>query len=327
MSSSGAFTKFKKLMLDNTLAFVVLLFLSFFMLYLLPGSQVDLLVDNDLNIGNQKAFEDALSKKMGLDKNVWMQFIDWCLNVVKGDFGYSYIHAAPVKILVFDAIRWTLTLVLLSVPVSLIIGVSLGIFAGSHSKTRLSKSIFGLITFVSSVPSFVIALVILTIFAFNLNWFPSDGGGMSLEARITGESKWLDIIWHGALPLIAVSFQASLRYFYLSYGLSEQISKRPFIFFAKMRGIKGSRLFYSWYLPNTIPEVMSKLSSTLPGIISSMIFVEIVFSYPGAGSLMLDAINNRDYVLLQGCLVIIGSSVLILNTVLDMTSAVLADRG
>ncbi|MCB5163191.1 ABC transporter permease [Marinomonas algarum] len=327
MSNDSFYSKLKKLMLDNALAFLALLFLRFFMLYLLPGSQVDLLIDNDLNVGDNSVFVESLTQKLGLDKSVWGQFFDWSAKILQGDFGYSYIHASPVSTLVFEAIVWTLALVVLSIPISLIMGVSLGILAGSHGDNKISKILFGLMTLISSIPSFVIALILLTIFSFNLNWFPSDGGGMSLQARITGEAQWVDIIWHGFLPLIAVSFQASLRYFYLSYGLSEQVSRRPFIFFAKMRGVRGTRLYFSWYLPNIIPEVLSKLSSTLPGIISSMIFVEIIFSYPGAGSLMLDAINNRDYALLQGCLVIVGGCVLILNTALDLASVALAERG
>ncbi|MEI8632090.1 ABC transporter permease subunit [Vibrio sp. PP-XX7] len=106
----------------------------------------------------------------------------------------------------------------------------------------------------------------------------SDGwGGVSLESRITGTVSIPDVLWHGVLPLIALSFHGSIRYFYLAYGLARQIRKRPFISYARIRGVKGIRLLWHWFLPNAMPEIVSRLSSSLPGMVSATMFIEVIF--------------------------------------------------
>lgn len=315
------------LLYDNCLALLLLLIFSFIMMHFLPGNQVDVMLSNDFNSEVSSADYDGLMNVAGLDKPVWMQFFNWMISVIKGHLGYSYIYSASVSSLILNAIPWTLMLIILSLPLSLLSGTLLGLTAGMNADKFGSKLIFSLVTLISSLPGFVIALLLLSLLGFYFNWFPCDGGAMSLEAKITGEKILSDILWHGALPLLALSVQGSIRYFYLAYGLALQIQRRPFIFYAKMRGIKGVRLLWYWFFPNAMPEILSRLSTSLPGMVGATIFVEVVFSYPGAGSLMLDAINNRDYVLVQGCLLMIGGVVLVCNTVLDLFSRVLAERG
>jgi len=313
-------------LLGNLPALAVLLIGSFLLLHSLPGSQVDALLSSDLGINLNAEAHTRMRAELGLDRPLWQQFGSWLGDLLQGDLGYSRLHAAPVAAVLADALPWTLALVLISLPLSLLLGALPGLLAGMAAQRRSARLLFALITLLSSLPGFVIALLLLSLFGFTLGWFPT-GGGISLEARLSGQVTLTDLAHHALLPLLALSLHGSVRYFYLAWGLAQQISRRAFIRHARLRGIRGAGLLWHWYLPNAMPELLSRLSSSLPGILGATLFVEVVFSYPGAGALLLDAINNRDYPLLQGSLLLIGSIVLLGNSLLDLITTTLTDRG
>lgn len=311
---------------DNLLAAAMLLLFSFMLLQYLPGNQVDALLTSD--IGRAISSEDYANttQRLGFDRSALHQFGDWLTELLQGNLGYSILHRAPVSEVLSDALPWTLTLVLLSLPISLLLGAFIGLLTGMHPQRKPSQLAFTLMTLLSSLPSFVVALLLLNLFAFTLGWFPT-GGGVGLSARLSGKNELLDLIWHAALPLTALCLHGCIRYFYLAYGLAQQIGQRAFIRYARQRGITGWHLLRHWYLPNAMPELLSRLSSSLPGMVGVTVFVEVVFSYPGVGSLLLDAIHNRDYLLLQGALLLTGLMVLVGNTFLDLLTTVLTVRG
>jgi peptide/nickel transport system permease protein len=311
---------------DNLIALGVLVTASFLLLHTLPGNQADALLISD--IGSEISHQDyaRVEARLGLDQPLLIQFGNWLGGILQGDMGYSELHAAPIFDVLMGALPWTLGLVLLSLPLSLFTGAATGLLAGIKPEKKSSRIILGMMTLLSSLPGFVVALLLLSLFAFTLGWFPT-GGGVSLMTRLSGQVNLLDLIHHALLPLFALSFHGSVRYFYLAYGLAQQISQRPFIRYAQLRGVHGARLLWRWYLPNAMPELLSRLSSSLPGIVGASLFIEVVFSYPGTGSLMLDAINNRDYPLLQGALLLTGALVLMGNTLLDLLTTILTERG
>lgn len=313
-------------LVDNLLAATFLLLFSFILLLYLPGNQVDALLTNDIGIAINAEDYANTTERLGLDRPVLYQFGDWLTRVLQGDLGYSMLHGAPVSEVLSEALPWTMTLVLLSLPTSLLLGAFIGLLTGMHPKRKRSQVAFTLMTLLSSLPSFVVALLLLNLFAFTLGWFPA-GGGAGLSARLSGKNELADLIWHGILPLTALCMHSCVRYFYLAYGLAQQIGQRAFIRYARQRGISGWQLLRHWYLPNAMPELLSRLSSSLPGMVGVTVFVEVVFSYPGVGSLMLDAIHNRDYLLLQGALLVTGLMVLTGNTLLDVITAGLTARG
>ncbi len=315
------------LIFDNIIALFLLLTFCFVLIRLLPGNQVDILFNTDVGLEmNQDAYSSMLNR-LGLQYSIFDQFISWAKKVLSGDLGYSYIHSASVTSIIASSLFWSLLLVVISLPISIIIGSLSGIYIGLKSERRMSRTIYMLVTILSSIPGYVIALLLLSYFGFYLQWFPSDGGAMSLLARIDGTIDVIDIIHHAILPVLSLVVLGSFRYFYLSYGLSIQIKNRPFVFFAIQRGIKGFHLIRYWIFPSALPEILSRLSSTIPGVITSTIFVEIVFSYPGTGGILIEAINNRDYALVQGTLFVIGCVILLLNTVIDIISAKMSERG
>lgn len=315
-----------KPLLDNALALILLLILSFVLLQSLPGNQADALLSSDIRPDISDEDYRQAEVRLGLNKSLPEQFMEWVSGLIQGDMGYSLLYSAPVVEVLMGALPWTLALVVIALPLSLIIGSLLGLLAGIAPAQTVSRMLVGLVTLLSSLPGFVVALLLLSLFGISLGWFPT-GGGISLQAKLHGSFAIIDWAYHAFLPVLALSLHGSVRYFYLAYGLAQQVGRRPFIQHARIRGVRGWRLLWRWYLPNAMPELLSRLSSSLPGVVGASLLIEVVFSYPGSGSLMLDAINNRDYQLLQGGLLLTGSIVLLGNTLLDLVIAVLTNRG
>jgi peptide/nickel transport system permease protein len=315
-----------KPLLDNTLALALLLIVSFVLLHSLPGNQADALLSSDIRPDISADDYAQVQTRLGLDQSRLDQFITWLGGLLQGEMGYSFLYSAPITEVLMGALPWTLALVLMALPISLISGSLLGLLVGMAPTQTNSRLLVGLATLFSSLPGFVVALLLLSLFGFALGWFPT-GGGISLEAKLRGSFDLIDWAHHALLPVLALSIHGSVRYFYLAYGLAQQIGRRQFIQHARLRGIRGWRLLWRWYLPNAMPELLSRLSSGLPGVVGASLLVEVVFSYPGSGALMLDAIHNRDYQLLQGGLLLTGSIVLLGNTLLDFVTAALTNRG
>lgn len=312
--------------INNLLASLFLLLFSFVLLHSLPGNQADVLLNRDIGPAVSLADYQYTRHQLGLDQSLLWQFGHWLKQVCQGDLGYSIVNAAPVWNLIRSALPWTLALVSLSIPLSLLLGGLVGLIAGMTDLHRSGQWLLTLMTALSSLPGFVIAFLLLALLGFQLDWFPTHGGE-SLLAGVTHRPQLTDRLWHGVLPLLALTLHACVHYFYLAYGLAQQIRNRPFIQSAQLRGIHGIRLLWRWYLPNAMPELLSRLSSSLPGTLGATILVEVVFAYPGIGNLMLATIQSRDYVLLQGIVLVTGLLVLFGNTLLDLISTALTDRG
>lgn len=315
-----------RLLLNNLLAFCLLILLAFVLLRWLPGDPVDVLYSGDITRGIGAAEREVLRESLGLAGSIWSQGWQFLQQLAQGNLGYSVHHAAPVSALLFASLPWSLALVLLSVPLALILGVLPGLLAGSQAHKLLDYWLLVFAAGLSSLPSFALALVLSSIFAHQLGWFPLSGGA-TLFADYSGWQRILDYLWHGWLPLLVLAAHGALRFFYLSRGLAQQLSQRPFIAAAKASGLNQWQLLRHYYWPNAWPELLTRMTGVLPSVLGSTLFVEVVFSYPGIGQLLLDAIYNRDFPVIQGVMLTVGLIILITNSVIDLFVYQLSKRG
>lgn len=315
-----------RLVLSNVLAFFMLVFLTFILLRWLPGDPLDVLYSSDIARSVSFAEREAMRETLGWDGSIWVQGWHYIHELVQGNLGYSIHHAAPVSDLLLASLPWSLALVLLSAPLGLLLGVTPGLIAGSKANTHLDHWLVVLAAIFSSLPSFALALLLSSLFAHQLGWFPLSGGA-ALFASYSGWQWLTDYIAHGFLPLIVLASHGALRYFYLTRGLAQQLSQRPFIKTAKARGLSQWQLIRHYYWPNAWPEVLTRMTGVLPSVLGSTLFVEVVFSYPGIGQLLLDAIYNRDFPVIQGALLTLGFIILLTNSLIDLMVHQLSLRG
>lgn len=315
-----------RMVLDNVLAFGLLLLTVFTLLHFLPGDPLDALYSSDLAVKVDAVEQQKIKASYGLSGSTIERMVVYLQHVLSGDLGFSLVHAAPVSQIIAQSLPWSLALVLLSVPLSMLLGITPGLWAGSTSNPRVDRRLVAVSAFLSSLPSFTLALLLLSVFAVQLQWFPIAGAEQPFS-MLSGWRLWLDRFWHAVLPVLVLSLHGALRFFYVSRGLAQQLRERPFITAAQARGVGRLRLLTRYYWPNAFPDILTRMTGVLPSVLGATLFVETVFSYPGIGQLLLSSIYSRDFPLIQGVVISFGGVILLTNTLIDLMVLRLNHRG
>jgi peptide/nickel transport system permease protein len=306
--------------------FLLIALLTFLLPRLMPGDPLDLLLSSDLARQLTPVEAEVIREQMGLTGS-WPRQLGSCLlSLATGDLGYSLQHAAPVADLLSRALPWTLLLIACALPLYLVIGVAAGIEAGRATGSAFDRASTALATFLASIPPFAAAVLLLL--AFGIVWpvLPISGAEPIFPAE-TLATRMVDIASHAVLPASALAFHEVVRIYFLARAEAAALSQRPFVANAKARGIRGARERVHYYGRNLLAVLLARLSDSITSMFGAVLFVEVVFSYPGVGRLIYDAVLDRDYVLLQGAVLGLSAFVLVLNWVVDTAALALASRG
>lgn len=313
--------------LINRLAvFALLVALAFALPRLMPGDPLDVLLSEDVSRELTAPEIADLREQMGLSGSPARQFARYLAALAQGDLGYSHRHAAPVSDLLARALPWTALLFLGATPIFLLGGLLAGTMAGRRPHGPADRIATAAITLLASIPPFVAALGLLL--AFGILWpvLPVSGAE-PLFPSDNPLTRAADIARHAVLPCLALAAHEIVRIFLLARGEAASISHRPFLTNARARGIAGWRLWLNYYGRNMLPVVLARLSDSVTALVGVVLYVEIVFAYPGIGHLIYDAILDRDYMLLQGAVIGLAVFVLVLNGLIDLAVTLLAERG
>ena len=314
---------------NRLVVLVIIVGLTFLLPRLLPGDPLDLMASPDA--ARSLTVEEAkrLRVVMGLDGTWLEQFLAYLQRLATGDLGYSLQHAAPVGAILAKAMPWTALLIGLSLPIFLIVGVGTGIEAGLRRHSAIDRGLTSAMAVVGSLPPFAWAVFLLIGFAIAWPVFPSAGA----EPLFPAANWWVrttDVLRHAALPAIALAMHEVVRYFFLARGETIVLTARPFMVNARargVRGVRGWRLRHNYLFANMRAPLLARLSDSVTGLVTAILFVELAFSYPGVGQVIYLAILQRDYSLLQGAVLMLSAMVLLINWVVDIAAANLADRG
>ncbi len=313
-------------LIDRTAVFAGLVALTFFLPRLIPGDPLELLLSADAARMLKAEEIETLRERYGLSGSWLDQFMRYLDALAHGDLGFSLRHASPVLDLLLGAAPWTLLLIAGAMPVYLLAGLCGGIEAGQSPHSARDRLITGAMIVVASVPPFAAAILLLL--AFGVVWplFPVS----SAEPLFPPDdflARGLAIARHAVLPVTALALHEIARFFFLARGEAVGLSARPFILNARARGISGWRLRLHYYGRSVVPAALARMGDSITTLFGAVFFVEVVFSYPGIGTLIYTALLERDYVLLQGAMLGMALVVLALNWVLDALVTSLATRG
>lgn len=312
--------------LSRAFIFVLIMVLMAVLPRLLPGDPFELLMSSDYVQGMDEDAQARLRDRLGLDAGLWSQVIRDLSAMAHFDLGYSPLHGAPVQEVLFSALPWTLLLVACATPVFLGIGVGLGIEAGRVPGSRTDNILSVVMTFIAALPAFVTALLLLLIFAITLKLFPLGGA----EPFFPQSGFWpraRDIAWYGTLPALALAKHEIARYFFIIRGEAVQLTRRPFMTNARGRGVSGLTERYRYFGLNLLPVILSRLGHSTSTLLGAVLYVEVVFSYPGIGKLMHQAVLDRDFALLQGAIAVLAALILLVNWLFDVLVELLTKRG
>lgn len=308
---------FKNHYLDYFITFIILLFLSFYLPRLIPGNPVDAILGGGEGVVNiTEELRSEVSIRYGLDKPLYQQFTIYVSNIIKMDFGYSYVYSRPVIEIILASLPWTLLLVLSSVFFSTIIGVCLGIESAYKYNKRFDKLSVGLLMSSSGFPQFFIGILLLIIFGINLGWLPSSGG-RSPFSDFEGIHYIIDVGKHLVLPMLTIIFTEVSGVFMLSRSSSIMVIQKPYFLMAKARGLSKWTMKYSYIGRNILLPVINHIGMRLGKVLVGELMVEVVFSYPGLGSLLYNSVSSRDYPVIQGLFVLVAIMTLITSSLTE----------
>ena len=271
----------------------------------------------------QKAWE----AKFGLEKPLWQQYLNYLYDVMHLDFGYSLAYfPARVKDQIASALPWTIGLFGVATIIAFLLGSLSGALLAWPKAPRCLQYILPLVLTLSAVPYYLLGLVLLFLFAFTIRWFPLSGGySIGVIPEFSFDFIW-DVLHHSFLPGIAM-FLTGVGFWALQMrGLMVLGLEENYITFAEAKGLKGSRIFFRYAVRNVLLPQVTALAIALGQVISGAILVEVVFGYPGLGTLLLKAVSGFDYNLISGIVFIIILIIAISTLIVDLICPLLDPR-
>ena len=290
--------------------------LVFFMIRLVPGDPIAAMLADS---GSPEARE-AMIRRLGLDQPLIVQFWKWFTGVLQGDFGASiYGSNQPVANILMAALPKTLSLAFLSFMVALIIAVPAGIISATrkNSAADVGVSLFAFLGL--SMPDFWLAIILIIVFAANLQWLPAIGYAPISE----GFWLWLS---HLILPAIAIGtgFSAIIARMIRSSML--EVLQADYIRTAASKGLRQKIILMRHAFPNALIPVITVIGIAFALLISGAVVVENVFSIKGLGRVLIQGIQNRDYPVVQGAVLLVSAFFVLSNLVVDLLYAVIDPR-
>lgn len=304
------------------LAVIFSVLINFVLVRLAPGDPIAVMAGIDNPNPEMIA---ALTAKHGLDKPILVQFGKYLLNVLQGDFGYSYRNNLPVVELVGARIIPTLLLSLTSLAIAVIVGCTMGLRAARKKNSVFDRIFSNLSYILDAMPSFWLALMLMLLFATTLGWLPT-AGMVDVRANYTGAAKAADILMHMILPVSCLTLLSTPAYYRIMRSSALQVMNEEFVTLYRAAGMSEKVIFRKYVLKNSILPVVTMLGMSLAYSLAGVALVEIVFAWPGMGRLLLDSINKRDYVLLSGIYLMLSMAIAVVTVVLDAVYAWLDPR-
>lgn len=300
--------------------------INFFLPRMMRGDAVDQYLARNRNVSPEAA--DALRALLGLDtdKTLLQQYLDYWGLLLHGDLGISLLHGMrPVTEVITAALPWTIGLVGFATIVSFAIGTIGGAIVGWRRGSRLDVLV-PITTFLSTIPYFWLGLLAIALFSVNLQWFPI-GKAYGVGMRPGWDLEFIgQVIHHGALPAITIVI-ASLGGWMLGMrNMMLTVLDEDYIMVAQAKGLPNKRVLWRYAARNAVLPQIQSFALSIGFIVGGTIVMEMVFSYPGVGKLLLDATNAKDYALMQGVFLVITLSVLVANLLADLAYAFLDPR-
>jgi peptide/nickel transport system permease protein len=319
-----------------TIPVVVLIsFLVFLLIHAAPGDPADLLLSDEAS-----AADIAEARhRWGLDQPIYVQYIRFLANIMSGDLGISFKYADPVISLIGERLPATVELAMASLLIALIAGVPLGVWAGAKPNSWADNlgSTFGF--FGISMPSFWLGIMLILIVSGHFNWLPSSGrntygvtqgdasGFYIIKNLVAGDLKpaW-DGIKHIVMPAIALGTGMMGLVMRVTRSSVLEIMSEDYVRTARAKGLGENSVLWRHVLPNALVPVITVVGLELGTLLSGSIIVETVFAWPGSGSLLIAAIQSRDYPLITGTVLTYTVAFVAINFAIDMLYAVIDPR-
>ena len=287
------------------------------------GNPIDTLIGQDVD----QVDRARIIAQLGLDQPLWRQYISFLASAMHGNLGNSFVYNEPAIKLIMQRLPATLELAIAALLIAVVVGLPVGLLAGLKPKHPLSKAVMAGSILGFSLPTFWVGLMLIMAFSVTLGWLPASGRGQTVEFL---GAQWSFLTWDGLkhmlLPALNLSlFKISLVIRLTSAGVRETLPL-DYIKFARAKGLSPFRIIGVHVLRNILIPLVTVLGLELGSTIAFAVVTESIFSWPGAGKLILDSINALDRPVIVGYLIVIVCLFISLNLIVDILYRLLDPR-
>ena len=301
--------------------------INFFLPRMMPGDPISALIASKQGqITPEQA--ESIRVLFGLDnqQSLWQQYVNYLNQILHGNLGIAFSQfPTPVSQIIRDTLPWTLGLVGLSTIIAVVIGTSVGTYIGWRRGTK-ADIVLPITTFFSSVPYFWFGLVAILLFSVTWKIFPSSKG---YQPGLVPSWNWefiSSVLYHVALPAITIVLSSVAGWILGMRNMMVTVGSEDYVTVAQAKGLSERRVMVSYAARNAVLPQISSFALALGFVVGGTLIMEMVFSYPGIGYALFEAVQAKDYPLMQGCFLVITLSILVFNLIADVVYAFLDPR-
>lgn len=302
--------------------FLAVIVLNFLLPRLLPGNPIAYLTgmaEEDLTPAKVEYYREALH----LDENIFVQFGYYLQSLVDGTLGYSFKKEAVVSRLILERLGYTLQITLPAVVLSTVIGLVWGLHCGYKKEGKTDRISTASLIVLNTVPTYLIGLVLIILCCFENKWLPYTG--LNTPGITSGSfTYFLDRVGHLFLPVLTLTAATVPSRFLLMRNTASKIAEEKYVLYAKARGLSPTKIKFGYMLKNIAQPFLSMVGMSVSICVGGSLVVENIFSIPGMGSLLNQAVSTLDYPLMQGIL-FVTTGIMVISIVVTDTVCILID--
>lgn len=279
----------------------------FTLVRLIPGDPAAIML-GDLAMPEQI---EAMRRELGLDQSILRQFLIWAGNVLHGDLGRSIINDEPVLPLVVSRFFVSAQIVVVAVILASLIAVPAGVIAAWRQNSVTDLMLIGVATLLLSIPSFWLGLLLLLFFGLKLGWLPVLGYVSVTENLVDG-------LLYLVLPVMTLVIHEMGVLIRMARASALEVMRLDYVTHARSKGLSESAVLWRHVFKNSFGPTWTMIGLILGNLLGGIAVIETVFTVPGLGRLMIDGIFSRDYPIIQGCLLFVAISYVVVNLIVDL---------
>jgi peptide/nickel transport system permease protein len=288
---------------------------SFLLVHLVPGDPAMVMLGSDATPQQIQ----SLRTQMGLDRSLPEQFVLWLREILRGNLGESFFLGRPVTQALMERLPATLQLALLSLLFSLLLGIPAGILAAVRQNTWWDQVVMAIAIGGISIPSFWLGLALILVFSVQFGWLPSGGYAPLWEEFGRGLRTLI-------LPAVSLGLMQAALIARMTRSSMLEVLRQDYVRTAKAKGLDWWRVTLRHALKNAMIPVITTVGTAFGVLLGGAVIVEIVFTYPGLGRLVVLAVQRRDYPLVQGALLLTSLMYVLVNLAVDLLYSVFDPR-
>jgi peptide/nickel transport system permease protein len=294
----------------------------------LPGDPFGYVGEGDSQLESRYPAEtiERYTDYVGDGSLSWSELGRYLSKLAAGDLGYSLRYGAPVSEVIAARLPWTIGLALGATVLALLIGTSIGVASAVRRGRLADRVVFPVMVAVAQIPPFLVAIVLVVVFAVWLGWFPTAGGSSPFLGSAPLGERVIDIAHHAALPLAALVIPQAAGYGLVVRAATASTLEQAWVSAATAIGLGPRRVALVHTLRPALLPVVSRSLRGLAALLGGAVLVEQVFVYPGMGRLLWEAVSARDYVLMQGVFLVTALTVVAFNAMAEWLNTILDPR-